>query len=157
LSFAAGVVAASLALYAHARALGYWEPFLEVLYWNRQYAALGRIPLRQSATEFAKNLGLLAGGFTGLPLLVCFTLALAGPSWRGPLRGSRLWLAVGVIWLGAALASVFPGGRHWPHYYHVAWAPLSILATLWLARLPARPRGRRGLSAALASYALILA
>src|SRR5262249_38526844 len=47
--------------------------------------------------------------------------------------------------------------RHWPHYYHVAWAPLSILATLWLARLPARPRGRLGLSSALAAYALVVA
>ena len=47
LCFCGGVAVSLLALYVHARALDYWGPFLEVLTWNRQYAALDRVPFRQ--------------------------------------------------------------------------------------------------------------
>lgn len=157
--FCAGVALPLLAVCIHALTLGYWEPYLEVLARNRQYAALDSVPLRGSLKAFFVNLGMMLGGYTGVPLLVWLTLTLLWPWWRFPLRGRRLWLVVGVTWLGAAFASVFPGGRHWPHYYHVAWAPLSILSTLWLSQLSGRPRrgiGRR-LAWAVVCYTLVVA
>ncbi len=159
LCFCAGVALPLLALSIHARTLGYWEPYLEVLGRNRGYAALDRVPLGKSLRAFFGNLDLMLGGYTGTPLLVWLSLTLLWPWWRSPLRGRRLWLVVGVTWLGAAFASVFPGGRHWPHYYHVAWAPLSLLSTLWLSRLANRPRRRigRGLAWAVISYTLVVA
>jgi hypothetical protein len=74
-----------------------------------------------------------------------------------------LWLWVGLMWLAAALASAFPGGRHFAHYYHVAWPPVCVLSVLWLSRsgLFARdPRFRRrvawGMSIAFTVMAVVL-
>lgn len=45
-----------------------------------------------------------------------------------------VWFCVGLLWLGTALASAFPGGRHFAHYYHVAWPAVCVLSVLWLSR-----------------------
>lgn len=50
-----------------------------------------------------------------------------------------------------AAAGTFPGGRHYEHYYHLLWAPLAILAALWLTIVfPGRRRRPAALRLALA-------
>jgi hypothetical protein len=82
---------------------------------------------------------------------------------RHSLLTTHLWLWVGLLWLAAALASAFPGGRHFAHYYHVAWPAVCVLSVLWLSRAGLfakdfrfRRRAAWGLAIAFTAMAVVL-
>jgi hypothetical protein len=71
-----------------------------------------------------------------------------------------LWRRVALLWLVAAYAGTFPGGRHYHHYYHVLWAPLAVLASLGLAHVWRACRTRsvgRSIAACGVTAALLIA
>jgi hypothetical protein len=121
-----------------------WGEFVAVLAHNRAYAALDRAAWPAS---------LLQGGITLTrillenPVVLMFLIlsAVMWP-WRRAGAGRVCWFYAAGLWLFAAVASAFPGGRHYAHYYHLVWPPLSLLAALWLGsasrfgrhRLPGR-------------------
>lgn len=127
--FAAGFLAGLLALYVHGRVDGYWDRFVDVTRYNFQYGAIDRVPLSASLISAAKVVTRLGLANSIMVLLVAAGLAAFGSRTR-KLRGEGLWLAVGTTWLCAALLAAFPGGRHYEHYYHPIWAPLSLIAAL---------------------------
>jgi hypothetical protein len=92
--------------------------------------------------------------------------SLIPDSWPLTPRSSLMtyiWLWTALLWLAAALASAFPGGRHFAHYYHVAWPPVSILSVLWLSRaglfakdFKFRRRAAWGLAIAFTAMSVVL-
>ena len=155
--FLAGVAVIVFAVIAHAIAFGYWAPFLDIMRRNAIYASVSGIPLGRSIWLFFDRIAKLLMGWHAAPLLAMLTLAAAASRWRAlqSLRRGRLWLVVAVLWLAAAAAGTFPGGRHFEHYYHTLWAPLAVLGALWLTvAFPERSRRpvATGLVAALLVY-----
>jgi hypothetical protein len=123
---------------------GYWNEMLVVLRRNLNYGALDRIPLAKSVGEGIKTLARihLANTAAGILLIVGVVVAFF---WRARFRSrEKAWLVAAGVWLLAALASAFPGGRHYAHYYHMTWPAITLLAMLWLAPLrrmaPVLPR-----------------
>ena len=133
-AFVLGFAIGLALLYWHAQAGGYWRPFCEVFLRNLQYGAMDRVAPLQSLLEAGKVLARLAMGNTVAAVFVCCTLFFL-PVTPRPNPPERLWISVGSLWLLAVLVGAWPGGRHYPHYYYVIWAPIAILATLWLHRL----------------------
>jgi hypothetical protein len=156
-----GVVGGFLLVYWHAQAGGYWSAFVEVFQRNLQYGALQLGSLPGSLLEGGKVLLRLGIDNTAAVVLVAITLMVVVPAWRRLGESERLWLAIGTLWMIAAVVGAFPGGRHYPHYYHVLWAPWGLLAALWVPGLQ-RLRGgwspaiaRRVVSAVLAAVVLM--
>jgi hypothetical protein len=139
-----GVLIGLTALYLHGQIDGYWDEMLVVLRRNFNYGALDRVPLATSVGEGIKTLARihLANTAAGILLIVGVVVAF---SLRARLRSrEKAWLVAAGVWLLAAHASAFPGGRHYAHYYHMTWPAITLLAMLWLAPLrrmaPVLPR-----------------
>lgn len=136
MAFVVGLALGLGFVYWHAQASGYWQPFCEVFLRNLHYGAIDRVPPLQSLLEAGKVLARLALGNTAAAVfLSCTVFSLTVPP-RLTLP-ERLWLTVSSLWLLAVLIGAWPGGRHYPHYYHVIWAPVASLAALWITRLEA--------------------
>lgn len=130
--FAGSFLAAFLAMYLLARADGYWDRFVDVTRYNFKYGAIDRIPMSTSLFRAAKVLA-RTGLFNPLMvLLVIFSLVLFGKRTNQPQRSTRYWMAIAITWLIAAVVAAYPGGRHYLHYYHGLWAPLSLIAAIGL-------------------------
>jgi hypothetical protein len=130
-----GVLIGLAALYLHGQMDGYWDEMLVVLRRNLNYGTLDRIPLAKSVGEGIKTLARihLANTAAGILLIAGVVVAF---SLRARLRSrEKAWLVTAVVWMAAALASAFPGGRHYAHYYHMTWPAITLLAMLWLAPL----------------------
>ncbi len=152
-AFLAGAAAVVAAVVAHAMVDGYWVAFLDRMRRNVEYASMSRVPLGQSVRRFAEQTQKLFMAWHAAPLLAMLTLAAVAPRWRAAqsLRSWGLWLVVAILWTVAAAAGTFPGGRHYEHYYHPLWAPLSVLAALWLTIVfPGRRRRPAALRLGLA-------
>jgi hypothetical protein len=123
-----------IAIVGHAMVTGYWTPLMGVLRRDLHYASISRVPLGHLFHLVANRCTTLLTTSYGAPLLAAFTIVSAALRWRHPARisGWRLWFIISGLWLFTALASTLPGGRDFVHYYHVIWAPLAVLATLWL-------------------------
>lgn len=149
---AGGVGLGLAALFVWGRLDGFGDELLVVIGRNFQYGALDRVPLAVSLVEGGKTLARiqLQNTLVGLLLVVSGVLLF---TLRGSLRrGERAWLLVAVVWLAAAVAGAFPGGRHYAHYYHLTWPAVALLSVLWLAplRRQMQPSARRLVSARLA-------
>jgi hypothetical protein len=178
LAFLAGFAVPLAMLLLHASSEGYLGRFIEVTRRNFEYGALNRIPFSTSAVESAKVLVRMAADQSLAVFLGVVTLA----AWiRDALRSgirknsepatgkagfpansstTRLWRRVALLWLVAAYAGTFPGGRHYHHYYHVLWAPLAVLASLGLAHVWRACRLRssgRLIAACVVTAALLIA
>jgi hypothetical protein len=71
-----------------------------------------------------------------------------------------VWCGAVLLWLIATVASTLPGGRGYAHYFHFIWAPLSLLAVLWLVLVLRRAEGkaaRRRLILGVAAGVLLVA
>jgi hypothetical protein len=169
-----GVGGSLLALYLHGMWDEYWREFLVVLSRNFRYGAVDRVPLTTSLFEAARTISRILLHNTAAPLLAGVGLWTSCKAYPWMLGRERRWLLVVLLWLAAAVASAFPGGRHYDHYYHLCWAPLSLLSVMWLGRirrhgLEAHPtwhglpaRGKRlvrssTLGAVLAAAAIVIA
>jgi hypothetical protein len=159
--FLLGFAVGFLALFAHAEANGYWLGLLEVFERNIRYGSMSRVDLAQSLSQSFEVLKALGQenpaviGFGGITLVLMVT------GFRQLTSGERMWFLACLLWLAAAVASTFPGGRHFPHYYQLIWPPLSILAVFWLAPLqnikdPNGTTGRIALGAVFGVVALTL-
>jgi hypothetical protein len=116
----------------HAVAHGYWAEWWRVYERNKIYASLTNVTLAQSLKAFARHIG----GFVTSRDLTAFALAAVGVvllarHWRRLSRPARAWAVVTACWLATACAGIFPGGRHFTHYYEVLWPPLLVLGGLW--------------------------
>jgi len=157
---ALGACAALAAFVAHAQWFGYWHEFWVVFRRNLSYGALDRVPLADSVVAALKTLARIALANSLVVLLAVVAVAMTW-SLRGRLRvRERAWLAASVVWLAAAIAGAFPGGRHYAHYYHLIWPPLAVGLLLWLpplARLARRGALVDRLAAAIAAGTLLVA
>ncbi|MFO0892044.1 MAG: hypothetical protein U0790_23270 [Isosphaeraceae bacterium] len=150
-ALAAGWLFGLAALAAHAVSHDYGHGLLQTIRDNRAYAIQHAVPFGSSLIAFKNRMYRLIADNELAVVLPCMTLA-ARLLWRARGRRSpRLEMLErsASLWLVAALVGVFPGGRHFPHYYHGLWAPLAILSPLWLSRL-AIVAGSRPLSRTLA-------
>jgi hypothetical protein len=154
--FAAGIGLALLALFLHGQSEGYWEPFLQVFARNLQYGSLSRVPLSESVLTAARLVWELLTANAVLVVLTTMTLVVMGRQLFRLARQERLWLAVTLFWLTGTVAGIFPGGRGFEHYAHHIWAPLSILAVLWLARIANPPHLSRQLAMGIGLGVLFL-
>jgi hypothetical protein len=153
-----GTAVVLLALYLHGRWDGYWPEFLTVLQRNLQYGAVDRVPLRASLFEAARTTARILIHNSAAPVLAAGSLALLVCSARKLRTAERTWLCVSLVWLAGAVVSAFPGGRHYDHYYHLCWAPMSLLSVLWLGRIrgPRTSALRWGLAAGAIAVAVLL-
>eukprot|EP00913_Durusdinium_trenchii_P023342 g21920.t1 len=131
--FAGSFLAALSVVYIHGRVDGYWEGFLDVTRHNLQYGAVDRIPVTTSLIRAAKVLAQIGIANPMMVLLVIFSATTLTSRGARILRGSRFWIAIAITWLLAAVVAAYPGGRHYYHYYHPIWAPLSLIASIGLA------------------------
>jgi hypothetical protein len=129
------------ALYVHGRWDGYWADFVTVLERNLRYGAIDRLPPSASLFEALRTMARILIQNSAAPVLATASLALLLSRARSLRRRQRTWLTVGLLWLSAALASAFPGGRHYDHYYHVCWAPISLISVMWLDNIGVLTRG----------------
>lgn len=156
----AGALLVAGALYAHGQIYGYWDEFLVVFHRNLSYGSLDRVPLSVSLFESARTLARIHLANTLVGLLLAVSAVVLFPL-RSRLRPrERTWVAIAALWLLAALASAYPGGRHYAHYYHLAWPAITLLSTLWLAPysrlLRASPRIDGRLTCGIAAGALAM-
>jgi hypothetical protein len=163
LLFTGGIILALATMLIHALSYGYLHAFLDMLARNFQYAAGSRTPLAVSLDRAWDTISGIIHANPAFLILMALTILVFLPKAFGPLRHERLWFWVSLLWLAAALASAFPGGRHFAHYYHVVWPPVSVLSVLWLSRLglfTREPQLRRkiawGLAIAFASMGIVL-
>jgi hypothetical protein len=162
-AFAGGVILALAVMILHALCYSYFHPFLQVLARNFEYAAGSRTPLSVSLERAWATISGIIRANPAFLILMALSILVFLPKAFGPLRHERLWFWVSLLWLAAALASAFPGGRHFAHYYHVVWPPVSVLSVLWLSRMglfAREPRFRRrvtwGLTIAFTAMAVVL-
>ena len=134
--FLAGIGLALAALWIHGEIEGYWHPFLQMLWRNFfTYGSLARVPLTQSLPLAMVALRGILLGNTAMVVLVAITLVTFLARFRQLRRMERVWALACLFWLVGALAGTLPGGRHFLHYYHLIWTPLSILSVLWLSQI----------------------
>jgi hypothetical protein len=131
----AGAALALGALYIHARVDGYWGDFVAVFRRNLSYGSLDRVPLGVSLVEGAKTLGRIALSNTLVGLLLVMSTVMLMALRKQIRRVEWRWIVVAGVWLLAAVASAFPGGRHYAHYYHLIWPAIAVLSMVWLAPL----------------------
>jgi len=133
-AFVIGAATIIVAIAAHAMIRGYWAPMLGVLRLDMHYASMARVPLRHALHLLIERcMPLLVNGYApGLLAMVTIISAAWRSRETAQLSSWRLWLIVSGLWLLAALAGTLPGGRAFIHYYHVIWAPMSVLGALWL-------------------------
>ncbi len=146
----AGFLFGLTALSVHATLYDYGRGLIGMLRENRAYVVDHAIAPIVSLWSFKDQMYRLVATHEVAVVLPCLTLA-AAMVWRMRRNRSIRLDALGfsaVFWLIAALLGVFPGGRHFEHYYHGIWAPLAILSSLWLSRLSIVP-GTRSLTRAL--------
>jgi hypothetical protein len=162
-AFLGGIILALAVMILHALHYSYFHPFLQVLARNFEYAAGSRTPLPVSLERAWATISGIIHANPAFLILMAPSILVFLPKAFGPLRHERLWFWVSLLWLAAALASAFPGGRHFAHYYHVSWPPVSVLSVLWLSRMglfAREPRFRRrvawGLTIAFAAMAIVL-
>jgi hypothetical protein len=162
-AFVGGVLLALLVLLLHVHLAGYWQPFLDNLARNYRYGALHRTPFAESVKNCLATVSQIILRNPGFLLMIALSILLVKPwlsrnSHQGdaanhepdhsplaphhslfrhsPLTTHHsLFLWIGLFWLAGAIAGAFPGGRHFPHYYHVIWPPIAILSTLWLSSI----------------------
>jgi hypothetical protein len=141
-AFVAGAMIGLVALYAHAILGGYWNDLLKMLSRNAAYASLHRVGVTRSFSLFLGNAGILAKANRVALLLPFMTASIL--CWRKARHGPFHWvLTISCLcWLFGAVLGVFPGGRHFLHYYHGIWAPLAILSTQWLSLAATGPHAR---------------
>jgi hypothetical protein len=139
--FLFGLMAAIGVLVGHAAWSGIAAGWFDVLARNVRYGSLARVPFRQSLWEGGKVLCRLALGQAPLATLVC--VSLGGLVGRCVRRRSARVIVFGLAWSGLAVVGAFPGGRHYPHYYHFIWPGLALAAAAWIQALP---KGRTGKS-----------
>lgn len=137
LLFFVGVAGVWVPVVAHAVRGGYWDGFVGALAANRRYGALDRVPL---ATHFdrwcAEWYRLVTAGGAFPAFAVCGSLAGLVGGWRRVSREVRVWAVVAGLWLVAAQAGTFPGGRHFGPYYSFLLGPLAVLGSLGWAAVP---------------------
>lgn len=135
-----GTASGLVALWIHGHMQGYWGDFLLTMERNVAYGSLHRVPLAISLVEAAKTCAriVLNPALTGLLLIVGLGMLLAQRKLLR--RGEQRLLATFGLWLLAALASAYPGGRHYAHYYHLVWPAVAVVGGLWLAPLLRRVR-----------------
>jgi hypothetical protein len=133
-----GVASGMFALGIHGAVSGYWGDFLDTLGRNFQYGSLNRVPLATSLVAAAKTCVriVLNPSLAGVLLIVGLGMLLAQRKLLR--RGEKLLLATFGLWLLAALASAYPGSRHYAHYYHLVWPAVAVVGGLWLAPLRRR-------------------
>lgn len=140
--FAASFLGALLALYLHGQFDGYWDRFVDVTQYNLQYGAVDRIPMSASLLGTVKVLARIELANPLMVLLAVLSLpVLIRPTGKRP-AGGRFWTAIAFTWLIAAVVGAYPGGRHYLHYYHTLWAPLSLIAALGLSEFSKNPKTR---------------
>jgi hypothetical protein len=107
---------------------------------NVAYASLHRVGAARSFSRFLKNVVNLARANRVALLLPFITASVL--CWRKARRRLFHWILTMscLCWLVGAILGVFPGGRHFLHYYHGIWAPLAILSTQWLSLAATVPR-----------------
>jgi hypothetical protein len=133
--FVLGFAVGFLALFTHAEAGGYWPGLVEVFQRNLNYGSMARVGLGQS---LAQSFDVLKGLCQENPAVIGFgaiTMVMVLAGFRQIGSAERTWLFASLLWFAAAVASTFPGGRHFPHYYEPIWPSLSILAAFWLVPL----------------------
>jgi hypothetical protein len=140
LAFSGGISLALAALILHALSHSYLSAYFKVLARNFQYASGGEITFSESLVRAWGTISAIARVNPAFFILMTISLLVSLPKVFGPLRHERLWLWIGLLWLAAALASAFPGGRHWDHYYHVAWPSVCVLSALWISRAGLFPK-----------------
>ena len=140
--FVLGAAAVGGLIAAHAVAGGYWDGLLDAMAANRRYAAVSRVTPRQHVQRWWQEARTLAGnlGPAGLIALVVGLLASMA-RWRQVSAAGRRWAVAGGLWLVAAEAGAFAGGRHFTHYYFPVVAPLAVLTAVGVSALP--PTARR--------------
>ncbi len=188
LAFSGGISLALAALIFHALGNSYFSAFLKMLARNFEYASATRITFSESLDRAWGTISGIIHDNPAFPILMTISILVFLPKAKIKKRDepkvmsdeplvthhsslithhstirTRLWLWIGLLWLTAALASAFPGGRHWDHYYHVAWAPVSVLSVLWLSRSSMFAKERRtrrrlawGLTIALPALAIVV-
>ncbi|GAB4148519.1 MAG: hypothetical protein Tsb009_22350 [Planctomycetaceae bacterium] len=127
-----------LLMFVYGKVDGHWDRFLDVTRYNFQYGAIDRIPFSTSLIGALKILAKLAIDSELCVFLVVLTYIPMSVRGRGEdPEGSEflVWKRVGGLWLIASIVGAFPGGRHYLHYYHVLWGPLSLLAAYGLMRI----------------------
>jgi hypothetical protein len=139
----AGTAVCLLLLYVHARGSGYFDELIAVLGRNVRYGALDRVPLGASLYEAIRTIARIAMHSPVAGLLVTMTAVVLARNWVQVTSREKWWLLVAVLWMAAALAAAFPGGRHYAHYYHLCWPAASVLSIGWLERVRTLPAGRR--------------
>jgi hypothetical protein len=162
-AFVGGFTSALAALILHAIFSSYFNPFLRMLARNFEYASGSQITFSESLHRAWETILGIIHANPAFPVLMAISILLLLPKPKksdelrvmsdeselkndDPLitsspslitddcsRITNVWLWVGLLWLAAARASAFPGGRHFAHYYHVAWPPVCILSVLWLS------------------------
>jgi hypothetical protein len=151
-----GAVAVVLTLYGHGVWRGYWGEFVTVLQRNLSYGAIDRVPLRASMFEAARTSSRILLQNTAAPVLAIISVWACFRAHGAMRKTERKWLTIALLWLAAAVASAFPGGRHYDHYYHLCWAPVSLVSTMWLTVLSKRPGNRRPRFTSALSWGLAL-
>lgn len=144
LGFLLGVGLATGALIGHAVAGGYWDGFLDAMAANRAYGALDRVSLAVHLERWGVAIRRVAE-LGGAPLWLPVGAAVVGfVGWGRRLDpNAKAWAGVGTVWLIAAQAGTFFGGRHFFPYYFPMLAPLAVLTALGLAALPIPLRAGR--------------
>lgn len=185
LTFVGGIILGLAAMILLAFSGSYLTAFLKMLARNFEYASAGRTTFSESLDRaWATLSGIIHSNPAFLILMIVSILVLLlkaksheskATSDESPVthhppliahdssRMTYVWLWIGLLWLAAALASAFPGGRHFAHYYHVAWPAVSVLSVLWLSRsglfandLRFRRRAAWGLATAFTAMAIVL-
>jgi hypothetical protein len=146
-----GFAAALGAMIALAVQGSYFQAFLRMLARNLEYASASKTPLSESLERAWLTISGIIHVNPAFPILMAISILVLLPKSKStkdsglddppssPITHisssmTLVWFWVSVLWLAAALVSAFPGGRHFVHYYHVAWPPVSILSVLWLSR-----------------------
>lgn len=134
-SACAGAVVLLGLFFLDAVAGGFGRDFLTVLETNRQYGSLASVPPATLALTTATTLARIMLGNAGALLLVAVSAVVCWRSSHFAARERLVWCGAVLLWLIAAVVSTLPGGRSYAHYFHFLWAPISILAVMWMVPL----------------------
>lgn len=142
--FVAAATALAGAVIAHMVYSGYWGGFWDAMRANRRYAAMDAEPVAVHLTRWGAQVYRLAA-LLGPAAVAAALGGLVVPAlrWRSLSAGLRAWAVVAGLWLAAAQAGTFPGGRHYANYYALLVGPLAVLAGLAFAAVPDSPLTRR--------------